>query len=260
MDDFEHLKSEVWEKVNMLEGWLPYPAAHFTWALMKYQQRMPVKGPVIEFGVFHGKYLSLLTAAAASSGQKVFGYDGFFAGYNQEIPLDEIEPVRQMMVGNVASVVGDVSQLTVIRSNTLKLDSASLLKQIGGAVSFASVDAGHDAHEVAHDLQVMSNVLAPGGIIAADDVFNHVCPGVMEGTCRFLSSAEKPKIAPFAAVGNKLLFTTPDHHAHYLDVTKRFVASAEEPYIVATCETMQNNAKIGYYPKFFGYEILPFSW
>lgn len=259
MGDFDYLESTVWEKVNALEGWLNYSAAHFTWMLMKHQRHLPVTGPVVEFGVFKGKYLSLLTEASASTGEKVFGYDGFFSAYNVEILPGDIEQVRQMMVGNVASVVGDVSRLTVVRSNTLKLDASSLLEQIGGQVSFASIDAGHEAHEVAHDLEVISDVLAPGGIIAADDVFNYVCPGVMEGTCRFLDSLDEPKIAPFAAVGNKVFFTTPDHHAHYFDVTKRFVASTDEPYLVATFETMRSNTENGYFPKFFGYEIVPFS-
>ena len=49
-------------------------------------------------------------------------------------------------------------------------------------------------------------MLANGGVVFVDDVFNPEWPGVVEGVGAFLQSV--PALAPFAFVGGKLLLTT----------------------------------------------------
>jgi Methyltransferase domain len=247
---------EIWEKVNAIEGWLAYSAAHFTWALIRHQERAALNGPIVEFGVYKGKYLSLLAAASAGTKAKLYGFDGFFAGYNRELDPQWIDHARNVMIDNVESVTPAGDRLTIIRANTLTLSAADVLDTVGGRVMFSSVDAGHEADEVHHDMMLMSSALANGGIIAADDVFNAV---VAEGLCRCLASQSVQRIAAFATVGNKMFFTTPDHHARYVEFTKQFIASAKEDYVLAARRHRENNESIGYAPSFFGREVVPFA-
>lgn len=249
----------TWDKVNAIEGWLAYSAAHFTWALLRHQAALGIGGPIVEFGVFKGKYLSLLTAASAGTGARVYGYDGFFAGYNQPLDPQWIEPARATMVGNVNSVSAADGRLEIIHANTLSLTAADLAARAGGKIRFASVDAGHEADEVFHDMSIMSEALAEGGVIAADDVFNSVTPGVAEGLCRYLAGSRPQRIAAFATVGNKVFFTTPGRHADYLAFTKAFVEAGQEDYLQAARRHRAGNTAIGYAPRFFGDEIVPFA-
>jgi len=254
-----NLTADMWEKINSIEGWLSYPAAHFTWALLRYQMTLPVDGPIVEFGVYKGKYLALMSAASASASAKVFGYDGFFAGYNEPLEEQWIEPARATMVRNVATVTKTSDRLTIVKANTQSIVREMFLDEIGGKISFASIDAGHEADEVFQDTQLISSALAPGGIIAADDVFNAACPGVAEGLCRFLAAQETPSISAFATVGNKVFFCTPEYHEQYRDFTKNLILSCRDPHLEGSKRHVQSNTDIGYAPTFFGFEIIPFA-
>ena len=61
------------EKVKSIPGWLHDVAGHATTALLAYQTQMGRSGPVVEIGVFGGRYLALLADQANAAGDRTIG-------------------------------------------------------------------------------------------------------------------------------------------------------------------------------------------
>ena len=55
-------------------------------------------------------------------------------------------------------------------------------------------------------MKLAEQMLAPGGIVAVDDIMNPTCPGVVEAVIRY-SIESQDSLAPLAIVGNKLFMT-----------------------------------------------------
>ena len=74
----EHSDTRFLQSVtNQIEGWLFEPAAHITQRLLRKQELNGDNKPLLEIGVYAGKYLSLLMASAARADAKVVGIDPF---------------------------------------------------------------------------------------------------------------------------------------------------------------------------------------
>jgi hypothetical protein len=100
--------------------------------------------------------------------------------------------------------------------------------------------------------------LSEAGIIAADDVFNPVVPGVAEGLCRFMSGPVGRNFAPFATCGNKLFLTRVKSHATYVAICKTIILRDSPAHLDRAKHHLDNNATIGYAPTMFGHEVVPF--
>jgi hypothetical protein len=256
--NFYFLSEKNWDSINKIEGWLSFSAASLTWLLVKELLRREVPGGLLEIGVYKAKYLSLIALAANASRRPIFGIDGFFEGFNR--PLDDrwVQSARDTMLNNIASVATYDGKILIIKANSTELSPKNLAAILGDKICFASIDAGHEANEVYNDFRIVAECLAPGAIIAADDVFNAVVPGAAEGTCRFLSSGEGRHLAPFATCGNKVFITDREHHAEYLQFCKDVVLSGSSDHLAQTEGHYRANLSIGYAPRFFGHEVLPF--
>jgi hypothetical protein len=252
------LTAEVWGKVDAIRGWLSFPAASLSWRLIHEQNRLYIAGDILEIGVFKGKYLALLASASHGVGRRVVGVDGFFAGFQRPLQDIWVEPARTEMIANVEGVCPLGGLLRIVKADTTTLSQASLAQELNGKIAFASIDAGHDASEVYHDLHIVVPSLVPGAIIAADDVFNHAVPGVAEGVCRFLGSGEGRDLSPFAICGNKLFITTREFHAAYFGFCKELISTASEGFLRTTRDHDEANTKIGWAPRFFGCKVVPF--
>ena len=251
------LEPDIWAKLDQIPGWLSFNAADFTYRLLQTETFRATPGALVEIGVFKGKYMALMAHAAKDQGRRMVGVDGFLAGYQR--PLEErwIESARTQMTTNIAT--GCHSQpVQIVQANTEDLSPRSFAGIIGEACAFLSIDAGHDAHEVYNDFRISCGLLVDGSIIAADDVFNPRVPGVAEGTLRFLGSSEGRELAPFAACGNKLFLCTRRSHARYLEVSQGFLRNASEGYLLSSKTAWEKNTEIGFTPRMFGYEVVPF--
>lgn len=118
-----------------------------------------------------------------------------------------------MFVRNVETHAGGTSDLVVVGRDSTTLDGPEIIKLTGSAVRLFSVDGGHTAEIVAHDMATAESSLADGGVVIADDVFNQEWPGVAEGTLRYLDGGGS--LRPFAIGFNKVFFTTKDHVGIY---------------------------------------------
>ena len=127
--------------------------------------------------------------------------------------------------------------------------------------SFISVDAGHLAADVAHDLAMIEPLTGERTVVAADDVFNPKTPGVMEGLCRHFIARPDSVLAPFAWAGNKLFLCHRATHPTLLAYVHGLLNNAATPsYIVKTRAGRAQNHALAFVPSLFGHEILAFEW
>ena len=238
-------------RVEAIPGWMHPEAALLTAHLTQAQRSSGIGGPVLEIGVFKGKYLSVLYKLSAPD-EAVVGVD-LFVGATDKAPA--ADAVR----AHIAAACGDNSRLRILVADSLELDSAKLARESGESrFRFVSIDGGHTKELVRRDLETAHPLLQPGGIIALDDVFNFGTPGVAEGVTEFFLE-RKPALAPFAICYNKVFVTTPDFHARYLRETLGFLE--ESPWLSTSRKTLarrRENGASDFTPMLFGYEVVPF--
>ncbi|MBA4147592.1 MAG: class I SAM-dependent methyltransferase [Verrucomicrobia bacterium] len=237
------------QKLNSINGWLAPLAAEFTGYLLK-SERI---GNVVEFGVYHGKYLAVLYELTADYDSRVAGFDAFIGADDLQIPQD-------IIFRNIRAACGNADRLSIVHADTMVLQRSDVLKHVPEPIGFISVDAGHEAINLLNDINLAAELIKPGGIIAVDDAFNHSTPGAIEGTCQYFQQKNQGRLAPFAQCYNKLFLTTADRHTHFLDLTKQYVCenAATDEKCARTLKREQENKNVRFVPRFFGWEIVPF--
>lgn len=237
-------------RVDPIPGWLHMEAALLTAHLARAQRGFAITGPALEIGVYKGKYLAVLYALSRDD-ESVVGVDLFAGSSNLG---SDVRAVKD----NIAAACGDARRLKIVVADSLELDSATLARETGAPCRFISIDGGHTREIVSKDLESACPLLARGGIMALDDVYNHTTPGVAEGVAQFFL-ARKPELAPFALCYNKMFVAHPDFHARYLREAVRFAEEATWlPSHEATLARRRENIAGGFTPELFGFEVLPF--
>ena len=172
-------------------------------ALNTIQYDCGINGPVGEIGVFHGQ-LFLLLALLQREGETALAVD-----------MWESEREMEIFLKNMETHLGGDDDVVVIRSDSTKLSAKDLLRAAGGPMRLISIDGGHTADVVEHDLGLARDALAGGGVIVLDDYFQEHLPGVSEGTNRFFNGSSARDLAPFAIGANKLLIARRSHADTY---------------------------------------------
>jgi peptidoglycan/xylan/chitin deacetylase (PgdA/CDA1 family) len=239
-------------RVEPIPGWLCPEAALLTAHLAGAQHVMQVVGPTLEIGVYKGKYLSVL--------YEVSRHDEIVVGVDLFIGASNAEDVVTLVRSNIAAACGDASRLKIVVADSMQLTSDRLLAEAGGKpFRFVSIDGGHTAEVVSHDLETAYHALCEGGIMALDDIFNPGVPGVVEGIAEFFLR-RKPALAPFAYCYNKLFVTTPQFHARYLREALTFLDQVTWlPTHQRTQRSRRENRANNFTPAIFGYEIVCFE-
>lgn len=194
---------------NQFPGWLNEAASRLTLHFLGF---LPF-GPVVEIGVYRGKYLSILRAAMGET-CRIVGYDIFDEA---QAPLVEKE---------FTQAFGSLGNLHLIQVHSARLTPSQVLKDCGAAPVFMSVDGSHEAGPVLSDMRLAASALDPAGIVAMDDVLNPVALGVNEAVARFLSD-DDPALVPFAYAANKMFFCRPDNHQTYQQTIALFLAGRD---------------------------------
>ena len=196
-----------------VKGWVEQPVLRLLAELSREQVRRHVTGGIVEIGVHHGRLLIALHLMG-SSGEPTVAIDLF---------EDQAANVYRSGLGdegvlrrNLAKHAAKAGEVTIVKADSSTLDGDAVRKMAGGGVRLFSVDGGHTAEIVAHDMDTAADSIAPGGIVIADDVFNERWPGAYEGTLRFLD--KNYELVPFAIGFNKVLFTSRDEAADYRSV------------------------------------------
>ena len=239
-------------KLDKIPGWLPSESAYFTAYLLSYQKKIKMNGNILEIGVFHGKYLSLLYLFSGKE-ETVYGIDAFLNARDKQAPTDRV-------FGNILRFCGDSDRLRIIVENSLDITPKDLRNKTTSDVRFISVDGGHTSDVVHHDLCLAKSVLKEGGIIALDDAFNHTTPGVNEGMYEFMLSKNRDGyLAAFAHCYNKAFFTTSKHHKEYLQLAYGFLEDMKHmPACQRTKHRIDENRNNDFVPEMYGREIVSF--
>lgn len=212
-------KIEQYIRIGMdsVDGWLSRLDAMAVACLGRAQQRLGVKGSIGEIGIHHGK-LFILLALMLDSDERGVAIDLFGdQEHNAERSGFGDEAVFR---SNLARCGIASQQISIRRANSLELTWEGIRADFGQPARLFSVDGGHGAEIVAHDLEIALAALAPGGIIIIDDYFNTEWPAVSEGVNRFVF-AHEGALAPFAITDNKLFMSRPAYAARYRDQLAR---------------------------------------
>ncbi|MGE0813474.1 MAG: class I SAM-dependent methyltransferase [Vicinamibacterales bacterium] len=194
------------EGYHLINGWLHPAAVDMTVALGHLLRRAGGAGPILEIGVWQGRYLSLLSFLG-EAGQPLVAIDPFVHVTDRD---RQIAALR----ANVARYAWRPERLRLIERYSGRMTPADLLEAGGAPFQFISVDGDHTMAGCLHDLRLAEAALAPGGIVAVDDIANMSCPGVVEATVRY-GVTPGATLAPFALAGNKLFMTQRAHCATY---------------------------------------------
>ena len=184
---------------DRIEGWLSPDAALMFMAYYEVIAERGIAGDVLEIGVHHG-LSALALAAMRRDGAQLVAIDLF-----DELQAHNVSESgsgsRARFERNMREFFGDIEFVRCIAAPSSTLSPADL----GSGFSFCHVDGGHTATETYQDLELCSDVLLPGGLLALDDYFNPAFPGVCEGAIKFWLNHEQA-LTPLAVGFNKVLF------------------------------------------------------
>lgn len=187
---------------SRLEGWLTDDDAAVTADLVRAQEAWGEDAPLVEIGVYCGKYLSLLLASAARTRSRAVGIDTF-----------QYQDLAAVSAGLAALVPELMPSLSLHQGSSGAFTAESFLALLGRPARFISVDGSHEYADVVHDLRLADAALAPGGLIAVDDFLNPLAIGVNRAVNAFLETA--PNLAGVACGPNKLFLARPPQAARY---------------------------------------------
>jgi len=185
---------------SSIEGAFQFDAALLFMAYNELVAAEGISGNVLEIGVRHG--LSAIAIAAMRGKQRQF----FAVDLFDDLQLGNDSQRggsgnREVFVQNMQDFFEDIDFIQVIASNS----NALLAEDLGSDFSFCHIDGGHSDKETYSDLRLCSELLMPGGLLALDDYFNPLFPGVAEGAVRF-NLDHKDVLKPVAIGFNKVLF------------------------------------------------------
>ena len=202
MSDLDPDADFIGRITRRLEGWLTDDDAAVTAELLRLQEAWEGDAPLVEIGVYCGRYLSLLLASAARTRSRVLGIDTF--------QFQDLAAVRD---GLAALVPELMAWLSLHQGSSGELTADSLLGMLGRPPRFISVDGSHEYPDVLHDLRLADATLAPGGLVAVDDFLNPVAIGVNRAVNAFLEST--PNQVGVVCGPNKLFLARPPQAERY---------------------------------------------
>jgi hypothetical protein len=244
--------------LERIPGWLHPDDVDLTWRVLRSQDARRIRGDVLELGVYKGRYVALLCALTAEPGDRVVGVDGFFERHGVLLSDDWREKAIQDIRIAVRSVAGTDARLEIVPADTMNLTAADIGRLTTSGFRFVSVDAGHEAENVLNDLRLVSARLVDGGIVAVDDAFNPVVPGVIEGVCRYMMLDGRPRLVPVAIGRNKLFMTSSGAYAEWFEFFGSLVLAGDTAEYLQRARTrLEETARIGYAPRMFGVRIVP---
>lgn len=191
--------------VGDVQGWL-FPATGLYLAGLEAAQRGRVEGGIAEIGVHRGK--SFLAMAIDSPATDPLVAIDLFDDQEQNLDGTSVDALKDFR--SLLATWGLEERVDVVSGSSLDLEGDGFCAE-GPRFRLFSVDGGHHAEFVRNDMRVAEQTLVPGGIVAADDVFNIHWLGVCTGMFEYFHGGGT--LRPFALVPNKLLLTDPAHVA-----------------------------------------------
>ena len=192
-----------------VKGWF-YPADMLSFYFLDLiQKQVAVTGSLCEVGVYEGKSLVLLSLMQRE-GERLLGFDLF--------PDDSLPNTRENLgrYGSTRAVelhAGDTSGLSLQGLRGLMPEGLRLLH----------IDAGHEYHEVLHQLTLFAPFVRNGGVIIMDDYQDREFPGIEAAVLDFCERDRPRRFVPFFAGANKMYLC----ERHWAGVYQRFLLGME---------------------------------
>jgi hypothetical protein len=254
-----HLPSVDLPAIAAIEGWLTEEAIDLTMRLAQLQLALGHAGGILELGVFKGKYLSLLASLFQDAGVPAVGVDAFLARLGEPVEPCWQEAAKAQILQTVAGLAPRSIPPVLLAGFTRDIEPAALRAIVPNGFGFISVDAGHEAPDVEHDLGLVEAVMTDQAIVALDDVFHPRVPGVVEGLCRYFFRHPESVLRPFAICGNKVFFCAGSMHTTYLEYTRWILGDAQAlPYVRKSAVSQEQDRTANFTPRFLGHEVAVF--
>jgi len=184
-----------------IDGWF-YPMDMAACCLLNEVQRsMGLAGSICEVGVWHGKSL-VLFSHFLGEGERLLGYDLF--------PDD----LKEKAWANVQKF-GDPRSVQLHAGDTSKLTFERLKQELPEGLRLLHIDAGHEYHEVLHQLALFAPFVKDGGCIIMDDYQDREFPGIEAAVLDFAERDRPRRFVPFLAGGNKMYICERGHAGRY---------------------------------------------
>ncbi len=185
-------------------GYLNSLDARIIGSLLSLQRDNSIRGNLCEIGVHHGRLFFIL-ALARQADERALAVD-LFEDDEMNFPSRWHRGRDRALLANANRLGIPLRAEEMLKTSSLEIDAADLIRCAGGPIRFFSIDGGHDYRHVVHDLQLAESTLSEGGIIAVDDFFNLNWPEVTVGTYDFIRRSDK--VVPFSLSPEKLYLTT----------------------------------------------------
>ena len=195
-----------------VEGWIEPGALTMTTLLDRLQQAAGVRGGFAEIGVHHGRFFIAL-ALLAQPGERSLAIDVF---EDQHLNVDQSgKGSRERLIENIERHAGSLDRVEILKADSLTVRPEEILARAGGPVRIFSVDGSHTALHTESDVRLAASVLAPGGVIVVDDIFNPEWPGVLAGMDNLFRATDRHGLVPIIAADNKLVLCAESARASY---------------------------------------------
>jgi hypothetical protein len=180
-------------------GWLGRIDAEIFRILLNYQVSCNLGGSVAEIGVHHGKCFIGL-CLSMQEGERAYCIDVF---EDQHLNIDSSgKGNRLILERNLRHFNVDITRLIIRAASSFDIQASDIVDE-AGPIRFFSIDGGHWAAIVKHDLNLAEASLADHGIVALDDFLRSEWPDVSAGFFSW-ASEHKGSIVPFCIGFNKL--------------------------------------------------------
>lgn len=197
--------------VSTVSGWLGDGAIAVLLAIDHWQKRHGIMGDVAEIGVHHGKLFILLKNMCRDD-EFAVAIDVF---EDQHLNADHSGHGDRQIFERQLSQHTDGKNISI-----WQMDSATLSARNFGdrKVRIFSIDGSHTVDHTVHDLVTATSLLAPGGVVALDDLYNGEWPGVQEGFHQFMTRHRDDFGA--VAYGDKMIVARREDHQRLLEFFK----------------------------------------
>ena len=197
---------------RQVEGWIEPGALALTTLICEAQAELEVAGAFAEIGVHHGRFFIALCLLRAA-GERAVAIDIF---EDQHLNMDGSGlGSRRQLLNNIDRHVGSHDGVLLHKADSLTVRPQEILDLLGSKVRVFSVDGCHTHEHTESDIHLAAQVLAPGGVVIVDDIFNPDWPGVISGAQAFLTSPANTNLVPIIATDNKLVLCHSDWRTHY---------------------------------------------
>jgi Methyltransferase domain len=193
-----------------IKGWLSEIDNTIIEIILVHQNKIDIRGGTAEIGLHHGKSFIPL-CLHLKTGERAYGIDLF---ENQRLNFDASgNGSKDRVIKNLARF-GIEQDSYVLDGRSSDQVKSQDIQELAGKIRFFSIDGGHWEEIVENDLNLASELLIDGGVIAIDDYLRPDWPGVASGFHAWYL-ANKSEYQIFAIGFNKAYLCKPNYTSMY---------------------------------------------